>query len=62
MMKTYARYTYTADYTAKRIGNGWLEVTKEYMMCYPSGRQNTLVIGGMSVKARHCEIIQVFEK
>lgn len=59
-MKTYARYIYTTDYTAKRVGNGWHEVTKEYMMYYPSGRQNTVVINGVAVKARHCEIVQVF--
>ena len=60
MLKTYARYTYTMDYTAKRVGNGWHEVTKEYMMYYPSGRQLTIVIDGIAIKARHCEIVQVF--
>ena len=60
MMKTYARYIYTQDMTAKRVGNGWHEVTKEYMMYYPSGRQNTVVINGVAVKARHCEIVQVY--
>lgn len=61
-MKTYARYIYTTDWTAKKIGNGWHEVTKEYLLQYPSGKQNTLVIGGVAVKARHCEIVQVFDK
>jgi hypothetical protein len=60
MLKTYARYTYTTDYTAKRVGNDWHEVTKEYMMYYPSGRQLTIVIDGIAIKARHCEIVQVF--
>lgn len=60
-MKTYARYIYTWDMTAKRVGNGWHEVTKEYMMYYPSGRQNTVVINGVAVKARHCEIVQVYD-
>lgn len=60
MLKTYARYTYTTDYTAKRVGNCWHEVTKEYMMYYPSGRQLTIVIDGIAIKARHCEIVQVF--
>ena len=59
-MKTYARYIYTQDMTAKRIGNEWIEVTQEYVMCYPSGRQNVVVLRGVAVKARHCEIIQVF--
>ena len=61
-METYARYIYTTDYTAKRVGNGWHKVSKEYMMRYPSGLQCTIVINGVSVKARHCEIIQVFAK
>ena len=60
MLKTYARYIYTTDYTAKRVGNGWHEVTKEYMMYYPSGRHLTIVIDGIAIKARHCEIVQVF--
>jgi hypothetical protein len=59
-MKTYARYIYTTDYTAKRVGNGWHEVTKEYMMYYPSGRQLAIVIDGIAIKARQCEIVQVF--
>ena len=59
-MKTYARYIYTQDMTAKRIGNGWIEVTQEYVMYYPSGRQSVVVLQGVAVKARHCEIIQVF--
>lgn len=61
-METYARYIYTQDMTAKRVGNGWHKVTKEYMMYYPSGRQNTLVINGVAVKARHCEVVQVITK
>ena len=59
-MKTFARYIYTQDITAKRVGNGWHEVTKEYMMRYPSGLHNTVVINGVAVKARHCELVQVF--
>lgn len=43
-MKTYARYIYTWDMTAKRVGNGWHEV-----------------INGVAVKARHCEIVQVYD-
>lgn len=62
MMKTYARYIYTWDMIAKRVGNEWHEVTKEYVDYFPSGRQTVLVINGVSVKARHCEIAQVFIK
>lgn len=60
-MKTYARYKYTTDYTAKCIGAGWHIVEKEYLLQYPSGRHNTLVINGYAVKACHCEIVQVIE-
>ena len=62
MLKTYARYIYTQDFTAKRIGNEWHEVTKEYVQYYPSGRHATVVICGCAVKARHCEIVQVFNR
>lgn len=60
MLKTYARYKYTKDLTAKMVGNEWHEVTKEEMRYYPSGRKNTVVINGVAVKADHCEIVQVF--
>lgn len=59
MLKTYARYIYKNDGTARCIGNGWIEVTKEYMMWFPSGRQNVVVLKGLAIKAKHCEIIQV---
>lgn len=62
MMITYARYIYTTDLTAKRVGNQWHKVTKEYVQYYPSGRHTTIVINGVAVKARHCEIVQVFIK
>ncbi len=61
-VKTYARYTHTNDVTSRRIGNGWIEVDREYMMWYPSGRQNTLVLKGWAVKARYCEIVTVYER
>lgn len=61
-MITYARYIYTTDLTAKRVGNQWHEVTREYVQYYPSGRHTTIVINGVAVKARHCEIVQVFVK
>ena len=61
-METYARYIYTQDYTAKRVGSGWHKVSKEYIMRYPSGTHTTIVINGVAVKAKHCEIIQVFVK
>ena len=59
-MKTYAKYIYSKDVTARRIGTGWIEVTKEYQQWFPSGRQTVLVLNGLGVKARHCKIIQVF--
>lgn len=59
-MKTYARYTYTKDITARRIGNGWIEVSKEYQQWFPSGKQTVLVLNGCAVKAKFCKIIQVF--
>ena len=59
-MKTYARYIYTNDITAKRIGNEWHEVTNEYQSRRPSGLCTIVVINGVGVKARHCEIVQVF--
>lgn len=59
MLKTYARYTYKNDTTARRIGNEWVEVTKEYMMQFPSGKHNVVVLKGYAIKAKFCEIIQV---
>ena len=59
-METYARYKYTQDMTAKRVGSGWHKVTREYMMYYPSGRHTTLVINSVAVKACHCEVVQVY--
>lgn len=61
-MKTYARYRYTKDFTAKRVGNEWHEVEGEEVRYYPSGRHNTIIINGCAVKAQHCEIVQVFVK
>ena len=59
-MKTYARYTYNNDSTARMIGNGWHEVTREYTQHRPSGKHTIIVIDGVAVKAKHCEIAQVF--
>lgn len=59
-MKTYARYIHTADLVAKVIGNEWYEVTAEYIKRYPSGYRTVVVINGLTVKADHCEIVQVF--
>ena len=62
MLITYARYIYTNDFIGKKLNNKWYKVSKEYMTWYPSGRHTTLVIDGVAVKARHCEIVQVFTK
>lgn len=61
-MATYARYKFTTDRQAKMIGTGWHLVTKEYSMFTPSGLNNYITINGVSVKARHCEVVQVFTK
>ena len=62
MMKTYARYIYTKDLTAEKVGNVWHEVTEEKKQWRPSGLCNVVVINGMAVKAEHCEIVTVFTK
>lgn len=61
-MKTYARYNYTFDFAGQKLGGKWYEVEAEKMVCYPSGKRNTLILNGIGVKADHCEIIQVFER
>ena len=61
-MKTYAKYIYTAGWEAQKIGTGWHKVTNERMMRTPSGLNNYITINGVSIKARHCEIVQVFAK
>ena len=61
-MITYARYKYYNDFTAKVVGNVWHKVTKECKEYRPSGLCDIIVINGLSVKANHCEIVQVFNK
>lgn len=61
-MSTYARYTYTVGQEAKRIGNGWHLVTREYTLRTPSGLHQYITINGIAVKARDCEVVQVFVK
>lgn len=61
-MITYARYKFYNDFTACRVGNEWHEVAKEYQQHRPSGLCNIIVINGIGVKAKHCEIVQVFNK
>ena len=61
-MKTYARYNFTKGWEAEKIGEGWHEVTAERTMRTPSGLNNYITINGVSVKARHCEVVQVFIK
>lgn len=60
-METYARYKYKKFGPYDKIGNNWYKVEREFYGYYPSGRQNTLVIAGCSVKAKDCEIIQVIK-
>ena len=61
-MKTYARYTNTQDWIAKRVGNEWHEVTEERKEWRPSGLHTVVVINGLGIKACYCEIVTVFEK
>ena len=60
-METYARYKYKKFGPYDRIGNNWYKVEREFFECYPSGRQNTLILAGCKVKARDCENIQVIK-
>lgn len=61
-MKEYARYKYTTGWEADCIGAGYHEVTASKMLRTPSGLNEYITINGVSVKARHCEIVQVFVK
>ena len=61
-MKEYARYKYTTGWEADRIGPGYHEITASKMFRTPSGLNEYITINGVSVKARHCEIVQVFVK
>lgn len=61
-MKEYAKYKYTTGWEADRIGPGYHEVTASKMLRTPSGLNEYITINGVSVKARHCEIVQVFVK
>ena len=61
-MVTYARYNFTTGWEATKIGIGWHLVTNERIMRTPSGVHQYITINGVAVKARHCEIVQVFTK
>lgn len=61
-MKTYAKYNFTTGWEANKIGEGWYEVTNERTMRTPSGTHQYITINGVSVKARYCEVVQVFTK
>ena len=61
-MATYARYNFTTGWEATKIGTGWHLVTNERIMYTPSGRHTYITINGVAVKARHCEVVQVFTK
>lgn len=60
-MKEYARYKFRKGWEAERLGEEWHEVTKTTTMRTPSGLNQYITINGVSVKARFCEIVQVFE-
>ena len=57
-IKTYARYRYH-DGTVNLIGNDWHEITEEKTKYFPSGRHNVVMIKGIAIKARDCEIVQI---
>jgi hypothetical protein len=61
-MSIYAKYNFSVGFEAERIGSGWHLVTKSRMQRTPSGLHEYVTINGVSVKARHCEIVYVFEK
>ena len=61
-MSTYARYNFTTGWDAERIGQGWHLVTNEKTLRTPSGIYQYITINGVSVKAKHCEVVQVFTK
>jgi hypothetical protein len=61
-MKTYAKYNFSVGREADCLGNKWHEVTDSKMKYTPSGLNEYVTIGGISVKARFCTIVYVFEK
>ena len=61
-MSTYAKYNFTKGWEAEKIGEGWHLVTSERTMRTPSGVHQYITINGVSVKARHCVVVQVFTK
>ena len=61
-MSTYAKYNFTTGWEAEKIGEGWHLVTHEKTKRTPSGTHQYITINGVSVKARYCEVVQVFAK
>lgn len=61
-MSTYAKYNFTKGWEAEKIGEGWHLVTNERTMRTPSGVHQYITINGVSVKARHCTVVQVSTK
>lgn len=61
-MVTYARYNFTIGWEASKIGESWYLVTNEKTLRTPSGIHQYITINGVAVKARHCEVVQVFTK
>ena len=61
-MSTYAKYNFTKGWEAEKVGEGWHLVTSEKTMRTPSGVHQYITINGVSVKARHCMVVQVFTK
>ena len=61
-MSTYAKYNFTKGWEAEKIGESWHLVTDEKILRTPSGVHQYITINGVSVKARHCVVVQVFTK
>ena len=61
MKKNYKDYIITVTCIGL-IGAGYHEVTASKMLRTPSGLNEYITINGVSVKARHCEVVQVFVK
>ena len=61
-MSTYAKYNFTKGWEAEKIGEGQHLVTNERTMRTPSSVHQYITINGVSVKARHCVVVQVFTK
>lgn len=61
-MSIYAKYNFKVGFEAKKIGEGWHEVTNSRTVRTLSGWHEYITINGVSVKAKFCEVVYVFNK